>query len=71
MIEEITPEEIAQHYSAMLDSVTLIATGKVNFMSDEEWLNIKSRNIEHLELMAAKGFWTDQDFTEINKLINL
>ena len=40
-------------------------------MSDEEWLNIKSRNIEHLELMAAKGFWTDQDFTEINKLINL
>jgi hypothetical protein len=28
-----------------------------------------SRNVEHLELMVAKDFWTDEDMTAVNAAI--
>jgi len=61
-VEEITVEEIAQHYKACLDSLSVIN----DIDSDEDDI---SRNVEHLKLMVAKEFWTDQDFTEINTAI--
>ena len=66
---EVTAEEIAQHYSAMLDSVNLINGGQPEGMEDDEWADCVSRNKEHLELMVAKDFWTDEDMTAVNAAI--
>jgi len=62
-------EEIAQHYSAMLDSVNLINGGQPEGMEDDEWADCVSRNKEHLELMVAKDYWTDEDMTPLNAAI--
>ena len=61
----ITPEEIAQHYKAALDSVTLINAGQPEDMTAEDWADCLSRNKEHLKIMLAKDFWTDQDLTPL------
>lgn len=61
--------QIAQHYSAMLDSVNLINGGKPDGMSDTEWADCLRRNVEHLELMLAKDFWTTEDMTPVRAAI--
>tara|TARA_Y100001951_G_C11074567_1_gene147945 strand:- start:153 stop:362 length:210 start_codon:yes stop_codon:yes gene_type:complete len=58
-----TAEEIAQHYSAAMDSVTLLDNGKPADMSDEEWTATVQRNKDHLDIMLAKDYWTDEDLT--------
>jgi hypothetical protein len=62
-------EQIAQHYKAMLDSVSLINGGKLEYMSAEDWTDCLSRNVEHLELMLAKDFWTTEDMSPVNAAI--
>jgi hypothetical protein len=62
-------EEIQQHYSAMLDSVNLIEAGKPEDMDDADWTDTVSRNQEHLTLMLAKDFWTNEDMTVVNAVI--
>lgn len=64
MIEQ-TPEQIAQHYKAAMDSVALINGGKPTYMSDTEWTDCLSRNKEHLNIMLAKDFWTNEDLTPL------
>jgi hypothetical protein len=65
-----TTEEIAQHYSAMGDSVDLINAGQPEDMEDADWTDTVSRNQEHLVLMLAKDFWTDaQDMTAVTAAI--
>jgi hypothetical protein len=68
-IEVQTPEQIAQHYSAMGDSVDLINAGQPEDMSAEDWADTKSRNQEHLVLMLAKDFWTNEDMTAVTAAI--
>jgi len=63
MSEVQTAEEIAQHYSAMGDSVALLAAGKPADMEADEWADTVSRNKEHLGIMIAKDFWTTEDLT--------
>ena len=58
---ELTAEQIAQHYSAAMDSVNLINAGKPAGVTDEEWADCLSRNKAHLEIMLAKDFWTTED----------
>ena len=67
--ETITEEEIAQNYTAMGHSVDLLNAGKPDFMSDNDWNIMKPANVEHLELMVAKDYWTDEDMTAVNKAI--
>jgi hypothetical protein len=64
---ELTPEQIAQHYSAAMDSVNLINAGKPENMSDEEWADCLARNREHLRIMLAKDFWTNEDLTPLQQ----
>jgi hypothetical protein len=71
MENEITAEQIAQHYKAMGDSVDLINAGQPEGMTDEEWADCLSRNVEHLKIMVAKDFWTDEDMTAVNAAIAL
>jgi hypothetical protein len=70
ILEVPSTEEIAQHYSAMGDSVDLINAGQPEDMSAEDWADMKSRNQEHLVLMKAKDFWGNEDFTAIDGAIN-
>ena len=68
-----TAEAIAQDYSAMLDSVSLIDKMKNNppkdMMTDEEIADCISRNVEHLEIMLTRDYWTDEDMTAVNAAI--
>ena len=62
---EITAEQIAQHYSAAMDSVNLINGGQPEGMTDADWADCLSRNKEHLVIMLAKDFWTTENLTPL------
>jgi len=62
-MENQTPEQIAKHYSACMDSVNLINGTKPDLMTDAEWADCLSRNKEHLRIMLVKDFWTTEDLT--------
>jgi len=64
-MEEITQEQIAQHYSACMDSVNLINFGQPQGMTAEDWADCLSRNKEHLVIMLAKDFWTTEDLSPL------
>jgi|TARA_R100001460_G_scaffold35318_1_gene68033 hypothetical protein len=69
MSDEITKEEIAQNYTAMGHSVDLLNAGKPDEMEADDWTATKARNVEHLELMKAKTYWTSEDMTAVDKAI--
>lgn len=60
-----TPEQIAQHYNAAMDSVNLINSGKPEYMNDTDWADCLDRNKRHLQIMLAKDFWTTEDLTPL------
>ena len=64
-----TAEEVARHYSAALDSVTLLNAGKPEGMDDAEWADTKERNRAHLEIMVAKEWMQGQDLAPLNAAI--
>jgi len=66
-LEQLSAEQIAQHYSAAMDSVNLINAGKPVQMTDAEWADCLSRNKEHLKIMIAKDFWTTEDLTPLQQ----
>ena len=33
------------------------------------WEDCVKRNVDHLEIMLAKDFWTDQDMTAVNAAV--
>jgi hypothetical protein len=67
MENEITAEQIAQHYSAAMDSVNLINAGQPEGMTDADWADCLSRNKEHLVIMLAKDYWTTEDLTPLQQ----
>jgi hypothetical protein len=73
MTDTLTAEEIAQHYTAMGHSVDLIndivAGNQDDDMEAEERQATVDRNVEHLELMVAKDFWTNESMTAVNAAI--
>ena len=74
MSEDIkTAEEIAQDFTAMGHSVELINGiidgSKMADESAEERQDCVNRNVEHLEIMVAKDFWTDEDMTAVDAAI--
>lgn len=69
--ETLTPEQIQKHYDAAMDSVNLLNAGKPAEWSDDDWTACVSRNVEHLEIMVAKDYWTDaQDITVLQAAID-
>jgi len=73
MSEVKTAEDIAQDYTAMGHSVTLINGiidgSKMADESAEDRQACVDRNVEHLELMVAKDFWTNESMTASNSAI--
>lgn len=68
-MDDLTPEQISQHYSAAMDSVNLLNAGQPEGMDDEDWADTVSRNVEHLKIMVAKDFWTDEDLSPLSAAI--
>ena len=60
-------EQIAKHYSAALDSVALINAGQPEGMTAEDWADCLARNKEHLRLMLAKDYWTNENLTPLEE----
>lgn len=73
MTDEVTTEEIVQHYTAMGHSVDLIndivAGNQDDNMEAADRQDTVDRNVEHLQLMVAKDFWTTEDMTAANAAI--
>jgi transcription initiation factor TFIID subunit TAF12 len=73
IIDTPTAEEIAQHYTAMGHSVDLIngiiAGSQMADESAEDKQDCVNRNVEHLEIMVAKDYWTSEDMTAVNAAI--
>ena len=72
-MEERTAEQLAQDYSAMGDSVTLITdviAGDSMAEDDaEDRQDCVDRNVQHLELMVAKDDWGSEDMTACDAAI--
>ena len=67
MVDEPTTEEIAAHFSAMDDSVTLINVTVADDTEAKETMNaaevklMVTRNTDHLEIQAAKDWYSASD----------
>ena len=64
-----TAQEIVQHYTAMGHSVDLIGEVIATGDTDEESMDTISRNVEHLELMLTRDYWTNEDMTAVDAAI--
>jgi hypothetical protein len=64
-VEQLTAEQIANHYSAAMDSVNLINGEKPTKIDAAEWADTVARNKEHLKIMLAKDFWTTEDLSPL------
>ena len=73
MTDAPTADEIAQHYTAMGHSVALItdiiAGNTLAKKSAAERQDVVDRNTQHLEIMVAKDYWTDESMTATNAAI--
>lgn len=65
----LTPEDIAVNYTSALDSVTLINELMALDSRDDFQTETVARNVEHLELMVAKDYWTTEDLSPFNDAI--
>ena len=65
----LTPEQIANNYTAALDSVTVINELMALDSRDDAQTDTVARNVEHLELMVAKDYWTTEDLDPFNDAI--
>jgi hypothetical protein len=68
-METPTAEQIAKNYSAALDSVTLITELMALESRDTEQTDTVARNVEHLEIMVDKDYWTSEDLSPLNNAI--
>jgi hypothetical protein len=68
---ELTPEqEVQRSYNAAMDSVTLLAAGKPEDMTDEDWADTVKRNKDHLAIQIAKGdFYAGYDLTPFEQVV--
>lgn len=68
--ETLTAEEIQAHYDAALDSVTVITDLMALDSRDDDQTATVARNVEHLQIMVAKDYWTAaQDLAPLNAAI--
>jgi len=69
MSDTLTTEEIAGHYSAAMDSVNLINALMAQGSRTTEEQDTVDRNVDHLQIMVAKGYWTTEDLAPFNNAI--
>mgnify|MGYP005998142097 FL=1 len=64
-----TAEDIARHYTNAGHSVELINELVALSERNDEQVDTVRRNVEHLEIMVAKDFWTTEDLEPFNTAI--
>ena len=73
MTDTPTADKIAAHYTAMGHSVALITDVIAgNAMADDDAADKQGcvdRNTQHLELMVAKDYWTNESMTATNAAV--
>jgi|TARA_R100000030_G_scaffold29065_1_gene21474 hypothetical protein len=69
MADTPTAAQIAEHYAAALDSVTLINALMAQDSRTTEEQDSVDRNVDHLQIMVAKDFWTTEDMAPLNAAI--
>ena len=69
MSDTLTADEIAGHYSAAMDSVNLINALMAQDSRTTEEQETVARNVQHLQLIVAKDYWTTEDLTPFNNAI--
>ena len=73
-MEDRTTEQLAQDYSAMGDSISLItaviAGDSMADESAEDRQDCVDRNVAHLEIMKAKDDWGSESFTATDAAIS-
>jgi hypothetical protein len=70
MIELTLEQEVERSYNAAMDSVNLLAAGKPEDMTDEDWADTVKRNKDHLEIQIAKGdFYAGYDLTPFEQAV--
>jgi hypothetical protein len=73
MTDTPTADKIAQNYTAMGHSVALITDVIAgNAMANDdaaERQGCVDRNTQHLEIMVAKDYWTDESMTATNAAV--
>ncbi len=73
-MDDLTTEQVQQHYTAMGHSVALIndiiAGDAMADDTAEDKQDCVGRNVGHLEIMVAKDFWTSEDMTAANAAIS-
>jgi hypothetical protein len=73
MTDTLTTEEIARHYTAIGHSVDLIndvvAGNQDDNMEAVDLQDTVTRNVDHLEIMLAKDFWTTEDMSAANAAV--
>jgi len=68
-IEVKTPEKIARHYQAAMDSVTLLNEVAADPDAYADDPTVVARNVEHLKLVVGWDFWTDENLTPFHNSI--
>ena len=72
-MDEITAEEIAANYAAMIIVASrinkIVANEKMAGSTAEERQESIDACVGHLKLMVAKGYWTTEDMELINAAI--
>ena len=72
MLELTQEQQVAQSYSAAMDSVNLLNAGKPEQMTAEDWQDTVKRNKEHLEIQIAKGdYYAGHDLTPFEQAVAL
>jgi len=73
IIDVPTAEEIAQSYTAMGHSVELINGiidgSKMADESEEDKKDCVRRNVEHIQIMLKKDYWTNEDLQPANDAV--
>lgn len=70
MLELTLEQEVERSYNAAMDSVNLLAAGKPEDMTDEDWADTVARNKEHLEIQIAKGdYYAGYDLTPFEQAV--
>lgn len=64
-----TPEQIAKHYSAAMDSVNLVNVLKAKPSLNESETKRLQANISHLRIMLTRTFWTTEDLTPLQNAV--
>ena len=64
-----TPTEIATDFTLMKKSVTLINEAIATSDKDTDTLSFIKRNVEHLEEMLTRDFWTTEDMSDVNAAV--